>query len=200
MYTLLKPIIVRQELIKRRLKIFTPFDFVRIFEINSLKTKYFLEKESQINGFLIRLKKGLYALKTDMPSDEEIANSLYKPSYISFEYALSRYGIIPEATYAITSATTKITREFEVEDKKFTYLSIKKQAYIGFNLVKVSSKNYFIATPEKALVDYLYFVSLGLKTLNDRMILNNLNKKRVYEYAERFKRKGLINLLKNTLI
>ena len=129
-----------------------------------------------------------------------MTNLVTKFSYISFEYALSRYGIIPEATYAITSATTKITREFEVEDKKFTYLSIKKQAYIGFNLVKVSSKNYFIATPEKALVDYLYFVSLGLKTLNDRMILNNLNKKRVYEYAERFKRKGLINLLKNTLI
>lgn len=33
------------------------------------------------------------------------AGSIYDPSHISFEFALSYYGLIPEAVYTVTSAT-----------------------------------------------------------------------------------------------
>ena len=107
----MKPIKVREELINRHLRIFTPEEFRRIFDLASYQSKYFLETQVK-EGLFIRLKKGLYTLQTDLPSEEEIANKLYMPSYISFEYALGYYQLIPEMVYTITSATSKPTRKF----------------------------------------------------------------------------------------
>ena len=195
MYTLLKPIQVREELLKREIKIFSPLDFMRIFGVSVSKTKYFLERQSDENGLFLRLKRSLYCLRTDLPSEEEISNHLYRPSYISFEYALSRYGIMPEAVYSVTSATTKPTREFKVLEKSFSYLSIKREAYIGFALQKEGEKQFFIAESEKALVDYMYFVSLGKKTKNDRFVLDGLDKDKVFSYARVFNRAKLTKKL-----
>ena len=94
MYTLLKPIHIRRKLLEKGIYFFTPLDFGRIFQIPSYKTKWFLEKQTK-EGFLIRYKQGLYGIKDDLPGEEEIANRLYQPSYISFEYALSFYNILP---------------------------------------------------------------------------------------------------------
>lgn len=200
MFTLLKPIQVREELLGRGLKVFTPLVFLRIFNVSPARAKYFLEKQSKKGGLFLRLKKGLYALRTDLPSEEEIAARLYAPSYISFEYALSRFGIIPEAVYTVTSATTKSTREFVVEDKKFAYFTIKKQAYTGFNLVQNGEKHFFLAEPEKALVDYLYFVSLGLKKKNNRLVIGGLDRNKIRRYAEMFDRKNLMIEIEKELL
>src|SRR3990167_1011114 len=166
MYTLMKPIVVREELKKRNIKIFTPDIFSRTFQISSYKTKYFLERQAK-DGFLLRLKQGLYTLKTDLPSEEEIANALYRPSYISFEYALAYYNILPEMPYTITSATTKPTRIFTIAEKTFIFSTIKNEAYTGYIALKRGGQLILIAEPEKALVDYLYFVSLNKKPKND---------------------------------
>ena len=54
-------------------------------------------------GYIIRLKRGLYVLNPElsgkMLSTELIANHLYAPSYISMSSALRYYGLIPEAVY-----------------------------------------------------------------------------------------------------
>lgn len=84
MNTLLKPLQVRETWLNKGLSIFTPQDFERIFYTPHFKTKYFLETQTE-DGLFARLKQGIYSLKTDLPSEEEIANSLYKPAYISFE-------------------------------------------------------------------------------------------------------------------
>ena len=67
MYTLLKPFQIREELLKRSLRIFTGQEFRRIFQASSHSTKYFLETQVQ-EGILLRLKRGIYTLKTDPPS------------------------------------------------------------------------------------------------------------------------------------
>lgn len=177
------------------MKMFSGQDFERLFGVKSLAVKYFLEKESG-GGILVRLKRGLYALKTDWPAEEEVANRLYRPSYISFEYALAYYNIWPEMVYAVTCATTKATRTFEIEDKKMTYLKIKRQAYTGYRLVKEEGKSFLIAEPEKALVDYLYFVSLGKKSINDRLNTKSLERKKMVSYGKLFGRKKLMSLIK----
>src|SRR3990167_4814510 len=143
MYTLMKPIVVREELKKRNIKIFTPDIFSRTFQISSYKTKYFLERQAK-DGFLLRLKKGLYTLKTDLPSEEEMANALYQPSYISFEYALAYYNILPEMPYTITSATTKPTRLFTTQSTVYSYRTIKLSAYTGYFLEKKDKKSFLI--------------------------------------------------------
>lgn len=196
MYTLLKPLQVREELLHRNVRVFTGQDFQRIFTVTPTATKYFLEKFA-VEGLFIRIKRGLYGLKTDQPDEEEIANALYKPSYISFEYALSYWNIIPEMAYSLTSATTKPTRTFTIgETNTYSYFTIKREAYTGYLLQKNEQKRYLIAEPEKALVDYLYYVSIGHRSLNSRFDVTTIKKEKLMEYAKLFGRKKLLNLIR----
>lgn len=192
----LNPFLVQEQLERKSVRIFSLEEFRRFFSVSAAKTKYFLETYAR-KGFFIRLKKGIYALKSQFPPEEEIANALYRPSYISFEYALARYGIIPEMVYAVTSATTMPTRRFSSAAKEFEYLSIKKSAFTGYHLVKEGDKSFLIAEPEKALADYLYFVSLGKKTLTERISVKNIKKDKLIAYAKLFKRKNLMDIVKN---
>lgn len=190
----MKPLLVREELLNRGMRVFTPLNFSRVFPKSQEQIKYFLETQVQ-QGLFIRLKRGLYALKTDLPGDEEIANALYKPSYISFEYALARYGIIPESPYHITSATTNPTRVFEVGSQAYSYYTIKRESYTGYYLDTNGNRAVLIAEPEKALVDFLYFVAIGQRSFNDRFDASKLNKNKLKEYAELFEREKVLELV-----
>ncbi|MEA1936910.1 MAG: hypothetical protein U9N04_02245 [Patescibacteria group bacterium] len=190
----IQPLAVADVLQEKGIAVFTPQEFSRFFNTSPRQTRYFLEAYTK-RSFLVRLKKNLYALKTKLPSEEIIANALYKPSYLSLEYVLSRHGIIPESTYSITSITTRATADFSVLGKEFLYRKIKKAAYIGYVPEKIDGKTIFIAEPEKALTDYLYFVSLGRKTLNNRIDVRRLNKKKALVYAKLYQRKNLKELI-----
>ena len=168
MYTLLKQHDVREQMLAREIKTFTPDLFAEIFKLDNNALKHYLKTQTN-NGFIKQLKRGLYTLESDRPSEEEIANSLYKPSYISFEYALSYHGVLPEMPYVITSATTKPTRIFDIDSTPYLYKSIKPEAYTGYSLIKNHDREFLMADVEKALVDYLYFVSLRKCPFNERL-------------------------------
>ena len=195
MSTLLKPLFVREKLLGRQLRLFTMREFRRLFPASQDKAKYFLEQQTS-RGLLTRLKNGLYMLKTDPAGEMEIANRLYQPSYISFEYALAEYNILPEMPYAVTSATTKPTRVFTLEHKIFSYQSIKKTVFTGYFPVKKDGRTVLVASPEKALADYLYFVALGKKQLNERLNLLKIRRKQLLNYCRLFERKKLMSLAK----
>lgn len=195
MSTLLKPLLVREKLLEGRLRLFTGVEFVRLFPGSQDKVKYFLERQTKL-GLFVRLKKGLYMLKTDPAGETEIANRLYQPSYISFEYALADYNILPEMPYAVTSATTKPTRVFPFDHKDFSYLSIKKTAFTGYWPLKKDNRIILMAGPEKALADYLYFVVLGKKPMNERLDLLKINRKKLLSYCRLFKRQKLVQIAK----
>ena len=116
-----------------------------------------LEKRGQI----IRLKKGLYVVSDKISrktlSRELIANHLYGPSYISFETALSFYGLIPERVFTVRSATFKRAIRFENAVGNFEYVTIPKKYYsIGISQQTVDNEYaYLLATPEKALCDLI---------------------------------------------
>ncbi len=190
----IQPLMVADILQEEKIQIFSSQEFSRIFKTSSRQTRYFLEAYTK-RSFLVRLKTNLYTLKMNPPKEEVIANALYKPSYLSMEYVLSRHGIIPESVYVITSISTKATTNFDVLGRKFSYQKIKKSAYTGYVPEKVHNKTIFIAEPEKALVDYLYFVSLGRKTFNDRIDCQRLDQKKAIAYATVYKRKSLDNLI-----
>ncbi len=56
-----------------------------------------------------------------------------------------------------------------------------------------------IAEPEKALVDYLYFLALGKKSKLERLNLKNLSKKKIIRYSKMFNNKKLKRLLNSSL-
>lgn len=184
-----------QNLNKKGQRIFTPLDVMRILDKSEISVRFFLHRYTK-KGALICLKKGLYVLAGKIPSEFEIANKLYSPSYISFEYALSFYKIIPQTVYTVTSATTKPTREFTVLDIVYQYNKIKKDLFFGYEPIKRNSTVIFIATPEKAFVDYLYFVSLRKKAISERINIRLLNKNKIFSYANKFKKDNLIKIIK----
>ena len=193
----LKPIYVQQTLQAKGVRLFSPSDFQRVFGVSLRASQEFIK--DHCNDLFLKIRNGLYTLRADPPAEEAIANRLYAPSYISFEYVLARYGIIPESVYAITSATTRITREFIVNNKSFAYSRIKKQAYRGYTTEKIGGITVLIAEPEKAFADYLYFVDLKRKILNERLDVRKVKKKAAMKYARLFGRKSLIKLVKEIL-
>lgn len=114
-------------------------------------------------GEVIRLKRGLYVAgdlyRNDALSAELLANLLYGPSYISMDYALSFYGIIPERVYEVTSMTTKLRKEYETPFGRYTYIKSSKCLYpVGITFVQSSdTSSFMIATKEKALCDKLVY-------------------------------------------
>lgn len=150
-------------------------------------------------GLVVSLRRGLYALSREERgaalSRELIAASLYQPSYISLESALSRYKLIPERVVPVTSVTPRKTKTFQNEEGWFSYRQLKKIAYFGFRSARDEDGfPYFIAEPEKALLDYLYLnlSAVGRDPagyLRDSLRLQNrsaLDKRKLARYAGRF--------------
>jgi len=113
-------------------------------------------------GFIIRVKKGLYifgdAYRRRPYSREILANLIYGPSYISLDFALQYYSLIPERVEALTSVTTGRSRRFLTPAGLFAYRKIPLEAFrIGMDRVEIGDDRAFLmATPEKALADKLY--------------------------------------------
>ena len=103
-------------------------------------TKNLYETDKETSGFLV-------------------ANAIYGPSYLSFDYALAYYGLIPEAVYVYTSATFKKGKKKEYTNPLgiFTYRDVPSQVYpYGIEIIRDGEYSYAIATAEKALLDKLY--------------------------------------------
>ncbi|MEK7257595.1 MAG: hypothetical protein AAB316_22760, partial [Bacteroidota bacterium] len=101
-----------------------------------------------------------YRLVEQPLTEEElflIANSIYAPSYISLESALNFYGLIPEGVFAITSVSTRKTQDFQTPVGHFFYRSHAPSLHFGYSLAQTGNRRFKIATPEKAVLDYLYF-------------------------------------------
>lgn len=113
------------------------------------------------HGHLIPLKRGVYVLSDDLRQEPLsmgfISNFLLSPSYVSLEYALSYYDLIPEKVTVYTSITTKKTTKYKTPIGTFEYRSVKEGIFCGFTRRIDNSQNYFIAYPEKALLDFFYF-------------------------------------------
>lgn len=193
----LKPLFVQEVLKEKGVRLFSSEEFRRIFSVQEGAAQAFIKHHTQ--DLFIKLRNGLYALRSDLPGELEMANRLYGPSYISFEYALAHYQIIPESVYSITSATSNVTRQFIVQGKTYEYHRIKKEVYRGYRSQKRGRDTLLIAEPEKALVDYLYFVDLKLKSLNERLNIRKIKKKLAWNYASLFGRNSLTKLLKGLL-
>lgn len=178
--------------------LFTPLDVARVFSVSDTSVTFLLHRYTR-QGVLTRLKKGMYIFSDTPPPDVVIANKLCEPSYISLEFALSYHSIIPEVVYSLTSVTTKSKREYSALGKVFSYRQIKKEAYTGYTLRQYGGRSFFIADPEKALVDAIYLRILdGLEPF-DRMRLKALDKDKVNHYADLFRFPCLREALKNIM-
>lgn len=181
---------VEEKLKEKGLFVFTPREFCDVLGIPLNTGSVFISRNLK-SGLFLKLRNNYYVLKDSHPPLYAIANKLYQPSYISLETALSHYGIIPETVYAVTSVTTKPTREFTTPRAVFSYQRIKKNVFTGYGPVSIEGQVVLLAEAEKALADYLYFVDLKKASLNDRLNLKNIRKNRLLKFIRTFKRESL---------
>lgn len=144
--------------LRENLKEFTVFSLA---DIKAIDRDFYRRRlnEWQDKGYIKKIIRGFYMFSDTEMTEEvlfEIANKIYSPSYVSFEIALSYYGMIPEAVYGITSAATRRTYRFKTFAGEFLYRSIKPSLFFGYNVTGRGGKRFKIACPEKAILDYFY--------------------------------------------
>ena len=115
-------------------------------------------KRDAKNGLLFRINRGIY--ETDSSTDPYLlASSILSPSYLSFDFALSYYGLIPEKVVSVTSASLNVrkNRTFINAFGRFEFSDIPADAF-SEGLTYIEEGNYIvkIATKEKAICDSLY--------------------------------------------
>lgn len=187
-----------------------------IYHIQQLLEQY--SKYSDPYNKIKRLcnENKLYKITRSIYCDEKtispylISGFIYGPSYISFSYALSYYGLIPERVITITCATTNKRKRKEYENfyGRFSYRDVplavfnKEVLYFEENGIA-----YLIATKEKALCDKLYELTpmKNIKELKellfedlriDEIEFNKLDKDILSELCPLYKSTNLNLLLK----
>lgn len=124
-------------------------------------------------GILVRISPRWYAwgqgLRRRPICTPYLSNVLYGPSYVSLEYALAFYGMIPERVHQITAVTTLRAKKLQTPVGNFSYSTIPQGAFPrGFERQEMGPIHALIATPEKALSDSVYRAKgLVLRTSND---------------------------------
>jgi predicted transcriptional regulator of viral defense system len=134
-------------------------------------------------GLLARVGVGLYRL-SDVPIDlARLGSQQVFPSYLSFESALARFGILSQVPRNLTFATTRRPRRLRLAAGEIEYRRLKPDLFFGYELRDGAA----VALPEKALLDELYLVSRGRARLDRAELhLRPLNRTRLQDFARRF--------------
>jgi hypothetical protein len=137
-----------------------PFDYQylshRLRQYRSPRTKIGLMLKK---GEIVRIKKGLYILPEEYGGKLDnilLSNLIYGPSYVSFEYALSYWGLIPEKIEVVTAVTNKRKKRFQTPIGVFSYRFLNNRIFpVGRVLIKDDAGSSIIASKEKSLCDKL---------------------------------------------
>jgi len=114
---------------------------------------------------------------------ENMAAQIYLPSYLSFESALAKYGVLNLIPYSLTFATTRKTRKYTLRKREVEFRQISLELFFGYEM----KDGMNIALPEKAFLDLIYFVARGKATLDfDELDLRKLSIKTLKEFVKRF--------------
>lgn len=151
----------------------------------SKRLDYYVKREK-----LLRPRKGIYAKSNYKP--EELACSLYTPSYISLEYVLQKAGVVFQYDERITTVSY-LSRSIEIEDKTYVYRKIKGEILVVTDGI-IRDSNINIATPERAFLDILY---LDKEYYFDN--LNPLNKELIAKLLPIYNSKTLTQRVKKLL-
>ncbi|MBF0198295.1 MAG: hypothetical protein HQL32_11315 [Planctomycetes bacterium] len=154
-------------------------------------------------GKVKKVTKGVYSLSPPYinaaPNVFSISSTLRSASYVSLQSALAYYGLIPEYVPNTLAITTGGPWQVISPFGSFFFRHIKDSLFWGYEQQTDQGQSFFVATPEKALLDLLYITagsdnpayveSLRLQNC-DRLDIDVL-----HEYSERMKSKKVSRAL-----
>lgn len=100
-------------------------------------------------GVLIRVINGVYVVNPDVSGvgieRRIVANTLYGPSYVSFETALAHYGLIPERVVEIRSAVSCRAKNYDTALGRFCYRTVPGDVFpIGIRSESTPSRDSLV--------------------------------------------------------
>ena len=129
------------------------------FQSLNKKLNYYVRKNKLLNP-----RKGIYAKPGY--NKEELACSVYAPSYISLEYVLQKGGIVFQYDTRIT-VVSYLSRSIEIEKRTYSFRKIKGEILGNTTGILRQPNHVNIACPERAFIDTLY--------LDKEYFFDNLN-------------------------
>ena len=170
-------------LYQKKVSFFDIEDAKKIFGARKEKTLYELLQRLEKAEIIKRVIKGKYLFLFREVNDFELANFLVNPSYISLESALSFYGILSQFPYTITSITPLKTKKIIYREKEYEFCHLESKYFFGF----VKKDKFLIATPEKALLDELYFIAKKIRKISiDDLDLNLVDKNKFKKLSKKY--------------
>lgn len=158
------------------------------------------------SGWLVRLRKGLYAVSASVPGvtpvhEFEIAMALVAPAAVSHWSSLHRHGLtdqVPRKVFVLTTTGTSVPRlrgakagrsadGYPVGETLYKFIQVKPERFFGTEKVWVGDARVTITDPERTLLDglsmpqYCGDFSEVLHAFDIRG--GDLNLERVIEYA-----------------
>ncbi|MDA3926130.1 MAG: hypothetical protein PF904_15650 [Kiritimatiellae bacterium] len=136
-------------------------------------------------GKVMKVAKSIYSLSPPYlsvrPNPFAISSILRPSSYISLQTALSFYGLIPEYTPSITAITTGRPWQVQSASGRYVFRHIKDSLFWGYQQQTIDDQTYFIASPEKALLDLIYITAgADQPAFIESLRLQNLDKLNAY--------------------
>ena len=172
-------------------------DISRVLGISAASAKVTASRYTR-QGILLRMKKNMYVFSEawNAAGREDkflLANMGQVPSYISLMTALDYYEITTQVQRDFfESVAVKRTKEINMDGSVFRYVKIAKDLYNEFK----KEKDFFIATPEKALLDAFYLMSYGRYSLDlSSLDAAKLDRREIERLSRRFPSKTK-NMLK----
>jgi hypothetical protein len=134
-------------------------------------------------GKLQNPRKGIYTKLNYDP--EEMACTVFTPSYISLEYVLQKGGVLFQYDSRIT-VLGNLSRTIKIENQTYVYRKIKSNVLIETKGILQNENQVNIATTERAFLDLVY---LNSESYFDN--LNPLNKEAVFKLLPVYESKSM---------
>lgn len=173
-----------QTLLASPIPVFSSGSLTNLLKISKERSGFSVISRLLKSGILEKAGKNCYVLAQKPAHQFLVANYYYGPSYISFESALSYYGILSQFPVEITSVTSLKTVRYNLKNQIYSYSHFKKDLFWGYDK---KQDGFLIASPEKAILDQAYLASKGLKSFfKDELDWSLIDKKKLLNYAKMY--------------
>jgi len=164
-------------------------DLARRYNIQEIAARNALRR-CEIRGLVEHISNKVYINRLNQnTSSRDLVNILRPSSYISLESALVEYGVSSQSPAILTCITTGYPKVFRSPSSAIWYRKISKRLFWGFEEKRTRYNTFHIASPEKALLDWIYLTRQeGLPTPIDEINVRFLNHLKLIEFADKFPR------------
>lgn len=183
---------ISQKLKQSNIRLLNYSNLSAITGCTNQNTLYKLTQRLVEKDVIATLTAGHFLVVDSIVSEFEIANFVYQPSYISLHSALSSYGILSQFVYSVTSITTRKTKTMVIAERDYSYSHVDQRLFWGYQ----KTDGALIASPEKALLDSLYFMSKGIISLDiDDLDLSSINRRKLEKMVHQFQTPQLATII-----